>query len=40
VERKVLLSPIAVRAIDWEDKRIEAALTQAQVEKSPGHRHG
>jgi len=35
VERKVLLSPIAVRAIDWEDKRIEAALTKAQVEKSP-----
>ena len=34
-ERKVLLSPIAFRAMDWEDKRIEAALTKAQVEKSP-----
>ena len=35
VDRKVLLSPIAFRAIDWDDKRIEAALTKAQVEKSP-----
>jgi len=35
VDRKVLVSPIAVRAIDWDDKRIEAALTKTQVEKSP-----
>ncbi|MGD1149535.1 MAG: PRC-barrel domain-containing protein, partial [Thermoanaerobaculaceae bacterium] len=34
-ERKVLLSPIAFRAMDWEHKRITAALTKAQVEKSP-----
>ena len=34
-ERKVLLSPIAFRAMDWEHKRIMAALTQSQVEKSP-----
>ena len=33
--RKVLLSPIAFRAMDWEHKRITAALTKAQVEKSP-----
>jgi len=34
-ERKVLLSPIALRKMDWERKRITAALTKAQVEKSP-----
>ncbi len=34
-ERKVLLSPIALRAMDWEHKRITAALTKVQVEKSP-----
>ena len=34
-ERKVLLSPIAFRGVDWEHKRITAALTKAQVEKSP-----
>src|SRR5664280_1962274 len=34
-ERKVLLSPIAFRTMDWEHKRIAAALTKAQVEKSP-----
>jgi hypothetical protein len=34
-ERKVLLSPIAFRAMDWEHKRITAALTKDQVEKSP-----
>ncbi len=34
-ERKVLLSPFAFRAMDWEHKRITAALTKAQVEKSP-----
>jgi uncharacterized protein YrrD len=35
-QRKVLLSPIAISAMDWEHKRITAALTKAQVEKSPG----
>jgi hypothetical protein len=34
-ERKVLLSPIAFRAIDWEHQRITAQLTKTQVEKSP-----
>jgi len=34
-ERCVLLSPIAFRAMDWEHQRITAALTKAQVEKSP-----
>jgi len=34
-ERKVLLSPIAFQRMDWEHRRIAAALTQAQVEKSP-----
>ncbi len=33
--RKVLLSPIAVRAIDWAQKRLMAALTKAQVAESP-----
>jgi hypothetical protein len=33
--RKVLISPIALRDIDWDGKRINAALTKAQVEKSP-----
>lgn len=34
-ERKVLISPMALRDIDWGGKRIKAALTKAQVEKSP-----
>jgi hypothetical protein len=34
-ERKVLLSPIAFRAMDWEHKRITTELTKAQVETSP-----
>ena len=34
-ERKVLLSPIALRTMDWARQRITAALTKAQVEKSP-----
>jgi hypothetical protein len=34
-ERKVLLSPIAFRALDWEDRRIAVALTKDQVQKSP-----
>ena len=33
--RKVLLSPIAVRKMDWAEKRLTAVLTKAQVEKSP-----
>ena len=33
--RKVLISPMALRDIDWVGKRINAALTKAQVEKSP-----
>ena len=35
VERKVPLSPIAVRTLDWAHQRITAALTKAQVEQSP-----
>ena len=34
-DRKVLLSPIAFRGMDWEHKRITSALTKAKVEKSP-----
>jgi uncharacterized protein YrrD len=34
-EKKVLLSPVAFRGMDWKEKRITAALTKAQVEKSP-----
>ena len=33
--RKVLISPMALRDIDWPGRRIAAALTKAQVEKSP-----
>ena len=33
--RKVLSSPMALRDIDWPGRRIAAALTKAQVEKSP-----
>jgi len=33
--RKVLISPMALRDIDWDGKRINAALTKAQVEASP-----
>jgi quercetin dioxygenase-like cupin family protein/uncharacterized protein YrrD len=33
--RKVLISPMALRDIDWYGGRIEAALTRVQVEKSP-----
>lgn len=32
---QVLISPMAVRDIDWVGKRIKAALTKAQVERSP-----
>jgi hypothetical protein len=33
--RKVLISPMALRAVDWDGKRIEVALTKSQVEQSP-----
>jgi sporulation protein YlmC with PRC-barrel domain len=33
--RKVLISPVALRDVDLVGKRINAALTKAQVEKSP-----
>ena len=33
--RKVLISPRALGDIDWDDRRIDAELTKAQVEKSP-----
>jgi sporulation protein YlmC with PRC-barrel domain len=33
--RKGLVSPLALRGIDWEGKRVRAALTTAQVEQSP-----
>jgi PRC-barrel domain len=33
--RKVLISPRALRDVDWDGRRINAALTKAQVEKSP-----
>ena len=34
-DRRVLLSPIAFRATDWEHQRITTGLTKAKVEKSP-----
>ena len=34
-DRKVLLSPIAFSAVDWEHKRIATGLNKAQVESSP-----
>jgi hypothetical protein len=33
--RRVLISPRALRAIDWDGKRITAELTKSQVEQSP-----
>jgi hypothetical protein len=33
--RRVLLSPVSFRAMDWEHRRITVALTKAQVEASP-----
>ncbi|HVQ76115.1 MAG TPA: PRC-barrel domain-containing protein, partial [Candidatus Binatia bacterium] len=33
--RKVLISPRALRAIDWDGQRITAELTKSQVEQSP-----
>jgi PRC-barrel domain protein len=34
-ERKVLISPISLGAIDWKQGRITATLTKAQVEECP-----
>jgi PRC-barrel domain len=34
-ERKVLLTPIAFRTMDWKHERITTGLTKSQVEKSP-----
>lgn len=33
--RRVLISPIAILNTDWDDQRIDLALTRAQVEHSP-----
>ena len=33
--RKVLISPIAVRQLHWDEKSIAVALTRQQVERSP-----
>ena len=33
--RRVLISPRALRAIDWDGKRITAELTKSQVEQGP-----
>jgi hypothetical protein len=34
--RRVLISPMAVRHLDWDAKRLDVALTKLQVEQSPG----
>jgi len=33
--RRVLISPISVRSVDWPGKRLDVALTRKQVENSP-----
>ena len=33
--RRVLISPISVIHADWQDKRLDVALTKTQVENSP-----
>ena len=33
--RKVLISPLAFRAVDWDNGRFQVALTRAEVEASP-----
>lgn len=33
--RRVLISPISITAVRWDDQRIDVALTQRQVEQSP-----
>ena len=34
-DRKVLVSPIALRDVDWDGRRINVALSKSQVEQSP-----
>lgn len=34
--RQVLLSPFSITSVDWAGKRLNADLTRAQVEQSPG----
>ncbi|TMG42865.1 MAG: PRC-barrel domain containing protein [Chloroflexi bacterium] len=34
-DRKVLVSPIALRDVDWDGRRINVALSKTQVEQSP-----
>ena len=34
--RRVLITPISVRRIDWDDEALHVTLTRAQVEGSPG----
>lgn len=34
--RKVLISPVAVRQVEWQERSIAVNLTQAQVRNSPG----
>ena len=36
VGRKVLISPLALGALDWEQKTLQVNLTREQIEKSPG----
>ena len=33
--RTVLISPISIRAVDWQTKQLEVSLTKKQVENSP-----
>lgn len=33
--RRVLISPISVTHVDWDDKRLDVSLTRKQVENSP-----
>lgn len=33
--REVLISPISIRAVDWQAQRLDVTLTMAQVENSP-----
>jgi hypothetical protein len=34
-DRKVLLSPIAFRGMDWEHSKVQVTITRAQVKDSP-----
>jgi PRC-barrel domain len=33
--RRVLVSPFAVRQVEWENRQLHAALTKSQIEESP-----